>query len=131
MEMRHNKIRDGSAGVISRVMASAGIISQGVDPAIEPKKVIDNVDNCRPFDFSMRPEINLEIDHVAPCPFDEIGFDVTISRSKCHAPPSQRDAFNSQSAIAVDKHLREKERAKLKRQGMVDNDGQDRTLTRQ
>ena len=115
--------RDGGAKVIHHIMSSAAIVNKSSSPKIEPQRIIENVDNCRPFDFSVTPVVDLSLTDVAPCPYTEIGFDVTISRSKSHTPASQRNASSHQSASAVDKHLREKERVKLRQQGMKDNNG--------
>ena len=88
---------------------------------IEPKSVVADLPGLRPFDMAFRPVPSLKHTHLPPCPFTQIGLDVTITPPRGHVPPSRQSgaASSNQSAQAA-KHLSEKERLKLMREGKSD-----------
>ncbi|KAL7513762.1 hypothetical protein ACHAXN_013211 [Cyclotella atomus] len=115
----HNHIRDGFKHTIKCLLRTAQVIMPSSGRHIEPANIMPEVPDCWPFDLSFRPDNMLTSHDVAPCPFSEIGFDVTITASKGYRPPSCHNASPSQPATAIVKHLCEKEKSKLKRQGMA------------
>jgi hypothetical protein len=117
----HNRIRDGLVPILTTVLKTAQVIHPSSTLFTEPSGIIPHIPNCRPFDISFRPDSNPAVYDRAPCPFSEIGFDVTITPSKSHLPPSCSSDVPSNSANAADQHLNKKEKVKLQRAGMVDS----------
>jgi hypothetical protein len=117
----HNRIRDGLVPILTNILKTSQVIHPSSTLTTEPTGIIPNIPNCRPFDISFRPDSNPAVYDRTPCPFTEIGFDVTITPSKSHLSSSSSTAANTNSAIAVDQHLNKKEKLKLQRAGMVDS----------
>ena len=90
---------------------------------IEPKNIVPDLPNLRPFDFSFKPVPNLTTTNSPICPYSEIGIDVVVTKPLEYvtSPTSFCGAASpsNQSALAV-KHLKEKERGKLMRNGAGD-----------
>jgi hypothetical protein len=117
----HNRIRDGLVPILTNILKTAQVIHPSSCLTTEAKNIIPTIPNCRPFDISFRPDSNPAVYDRAPCPFSEIGFDVTVTPSKSHLSPSLLNAVPTNSAVAADQHLRKKEKAKLQRAGMIDS----------
>ena len=120
----HNRIRNGGAPILAKLLKTAGILSPTTGYNIEPPNILPNLPNCRPFDFSFRPDNHLTSNDHTPCPYSELGFDVTITPSKGYLPPSRSRASLSNRPLPPQKHLTEKEKHKLSRSGMIDATGQ-------
>jgi hypothetical protein len=118
----HNRIRDGIASVLGQLLHTAQLLFSPSHIEIEPTNRIPQAKFLRPFDLSFRPSHDLRNSDIAPCAFNEIGFDVTVTPPKDHLPPSRQRAVTRQSAYAADKHLREKEKKKLAREKAKDSD---------
>ena len=87
---------------------------------IEPKRVVTDLPGLRPFDLAFRPVPSVKHTHIPPCPFTQIGFDVTITPPKGHTPPSRTSATSNNTSAVAAKHLLAKERGKLMREGKMD-----------
>jgi hypothetical protein len=115
----HNRIRDGLVPILTKILKTLQVIHPSSTFNTEPTGIIPNILNCRPFDIFFRPDSNPAVYDQTPCPFTEIGFDITITPSKSHLSSSSPTAATTNSAIA--KHLNKKEKLKLQRAGMVDS----------
>ena len=63
-----------------RILVSAGIISSSSEMRIEPKNIVPDLPNLRPFDFSFKPVPNLSTTNTPICPYSEIGIDVVVTK---------------------------------------------------
>lgn len=117
----HDRIRDDTTPVLCKVLKSALVIGTGSRVDIEPKRTVAELPGLRPYDSAFRPVPSLKSTHLPPNPFTRIGFDFTITPPKGHVPPSRLSAAsrNKKPAPAA-KHLIDKERKKLMRDGKSD-----------
>ena len=118
----HNRIRDNMVAPLTQVLKSAGIMGAGTEMEVEPKNVVPALPGLRPHDIiSFRPTSNLKRPELPNSPFQRFGMDITITPPIGHVPPSRLDAANkSKTPAPAAKHLIEKERKKLMRNGMSD-----------
>jgi hypothetical protein len=86
----------------------------------ESKHVLQELPGLRPFDLSFRPIPSVQHTNSPPSPFKEFGFDFTITPPKGHLPPSRLGAASSNQPASAVKHLVDKERKKLMRDGSGD-----------
>ncbi|KAL7525545.1 hypothetical protein ACHAXR_001054, partial [Thalassiosira sp. AJA248-18] len=116
----HNRVRDGTAPIVKEVLKTAGFIGSSSRMEIEPRRVVEDLPGLRPFDFAFRPVPSFKYTHIPPCPFTQIGVDVTITSPKGHVPPSRSGAASNNLSAKAAKHLVDKERGKLMRDGKLD-----------
>ena len=117
--LTHHRTRDGAEGPLGHLLITAGIISSKTQVENEPKRTVPSLSNARPHDLAWRPSTSAKLSHAAPPPHSRCGIDITITPPKGHRPPSRRSANPHKSAPAA-KHLIDKERLKLMRDGMCD-----------
>ena len=115
----HDRIRDDTASTLRTILLTAGIIGKGSRVDVEPKHIIKELPNLRPFDSWFRPVPSLKRTTVPPIPYTCVGLDFTITSPKGHVPPSKRSRAPKKPAPAA-KHLISKERPKLMRNGKSD-----------
>ena len=119
-KVAHDRIRDEIAPVLQQVLLSGGYISRGSKMEIEPKGVVPDLPSLRPFDLAFRPAPSLKHTHLPTCPYTQVGFDVTITPPR-GLHPSQRGVASRNQLATATKHLTEKERSKLARDGQADD----------
>jgi hypothetical protein len=110
----HDKIRDNTVVALEQVICSAGFLGRGSHMIFESKLVLQELPSLRPFDLSFCPT------NSPSSPFKEFGFDLTITPPKGHLPPSRLGAASSNQPASAVKHLVDKERRKLMRDGSGD-----------
>ncbi|KAL7531480.1 hypothetical protein ACHAXR_004065, partial [Thalassiosira sp. AJA248-18] len=91
----HNRVRDGTAPIVKEVLTTAGFIGSSSRMEIEPRRVVEDLPSLRPFDMAFRPVPSFKHTHIPPCPFTQIGVDVTITSPKGHVPPSRSGAASN------------------------------------
>ena len=121
----HDRIRNWTAEPARVILCEAGIMSPGAKMQIEPKKTVPSLPKLRPHDQAFRPSPSLSDPDTPTIPYTRIGFDFVITPPASSLPPSQSDAASpsNKPAIAV-KHLLDKERKKLLRDGACDSRNQ-------
>ena len=119
-KIAHDRIRDDIAPFLKELLLSAGYIAKGSTMEIEPAGTVKLLPGLRPFDLAFRPLLSLKHTHIPRCPFTRIGFDVTITSPRGHVPPSKASAATSNLSANAAKHLIEKERLNLMRDGTAD-----------
>ena len=113
----HDRLRDGTGGALEQVIRSAGLLGRCSHMIFKSKRVIQKLPGLRPFDLSFCPTPLVWHTNSPPSPFKEFGFDFTITPPNGHLPLSRlRAASSNQPALAL-KHLVDKERRKLMRDG--------------
>lgn len=83
----HNYIHEGLTATLPHPLSTAYVIPPSVTIYIEPNDIISSAPGCCPFDIQADPTF-ITHEH-PPCPYTEVGFDITIMLTQGHSPPAQ------------------------------------------
>ena len=119
--MAHNFIRDGVALALQPILATAGYILPTAKVEVEKPHLVQNHPGVKPLDLSFDVDPMHSPDAPSTCPFDTVGWDVTIVPPVPPSPVSGPlvDVIESVTA-AAEQHLQSRERMKLNRSGDKD-----------
>ena len=120
-KIMHDRINAASREPTETILISAGVLARGSKVTLECKKVLPEMPGLRPLDCSWRPSHLSNHANLAPSTLSMCGIDYTITPPVGHRPPSHSNAATTSNLPApADKHLSEKERKKLMRDGACD-----------
>ena len=116
----HDRINAASREPTETILISAGVLAKSDKVILECKKVLPGMPGLRPLDCSWRPSHLSKHANLAPSTLSMCGIDYVITPPVGHRPPSQSNAATSNLPAPADKHLIDKERKKLMRDGACD-----------
>ena len=116
----HNRINESMEEPMCVILKMAGVVGKGGRVVLEPKRLLLNTPGLRPLDAGWQPNHSLKSSTLAPSSFTMFGYDITITPPQGHRPPSRSSAASSKQSAPAAKHLIEKERKKLMRDGKSD-----------
>ena len=116
----HNRIVEDQAPFLQQILLTGGIIGKSSMMYVEPKNTVADLPGLRPFDSMFRPVPSLKRTTIPAIPYNEIGFDYTLTSPKGHLSPSKLNAASLKRSATAAAHLIEKEKKKLAREGHCD-----------